>query len=252
MYVHFRLALTGGGWVGQQDSVKMTLSVTKFDMWVTPNWMKCVISIFLLWLRFFMQIVSHYHQFSSSDIEFVINISPKFSFKYRHITRINGQKLPSDPSFCTTQCASHVDTTWIPRGYHVVRGAHVVPRGYHMVATWSLRGTCHVVFTWKSTWYPRGNYVDFSTWIWPRGTTWLPRGGYVEISLWYLIENPRGIHVVAMWIFPRGFDHVVTTWWLRGIFHVDLTTWWPRGSHVDFETYLGRHKNFVKKLEEKN
>ena len=46
IYRNFWLALTGGGWVGQEDSVKMTLSVTKFDMWVTPNWMKCVISIF--------------------------------------------------------------------------------------------------------------------------------------------------------------------------------------------------------------
>ena len=53
IYRNFWLALTGGGWVGQQDSVKMTLSVTKFDMWVTPNWMKCLISIFFTMVTVF-------------------------------------------------------------------------------------------------------------------------------------------------------------------------------------------------------
>ena len=76
------------------------------------------------------------------------------------------------------QVIPSVQTTWLPRGSHVVTTWYVVPRGYHMVATWSLCGTCHVVYaTWsphsyiymeKSMWSPHGGSVDFSTWIWPR------------------------------------------------------------------------------------
>ena len=35
-----------------------------------------------------------------------------------------------------TQCANHVVTTWIPRGYYVVCGTTWIPRGSHVVTMW--------------------------------------------------------------------------------------------------------------------
>ena len=76
IYRNFWLALTGGGWVGQQDSVKMTLSVTKFDMWGTPNWIKSVVLIFFhIVAAFFADLVT-----------FSLIFELKYLIQYRHIT----------------------------------------------------------------------------------------------------------------------------------------------------------------------
>ena len=98
------------------------------------------------------------------------------------------------------------------------------PRGYHVDTTWLLRGM----------WY----HVD---------TTWQPRGHYVVHATWYLSKNPRGVHVVATWTFPRGFDHVVATQiFPRGFDHV-LTTWYPHR----FPKIYGKTQKCCKKVREK-
>ena len=81
-----------------------------------------------------------------------------------------------------TQCANHVDTTWIPRGYHVVRGTTWIPHGSHVVTTWYMaRGIylkIHVVSTW-----------------------WLCGIFHVDLTMWDHVVTTWG----ARWNFPCGF-----------------------------------------------
>ena len=128
-----------------------------------------------------------------------------------HLIREYGKSRKKNYKKCT-QCANHVanhvDTTWYPRGYHVVRGTTWIPRGSHVVSTWymprGISSKIHVV----STWWLRGLFhVDFTTWY-PRGffhvdlTTWRPRGSHIDFET-YTVRHKNVVKKVRQKVFKE-------------------------------------------------